>query len=413
MKFHKELNPKLWDKDDAGKYDLKPEVKEKLTEIAEAFITYLEIDQDAVKDVVITGSSASFNYTPLSDLDLHLRVDFDAIHKDCPVVEGYLGAAKSIFNKEHDITIYDVPVELYAEPLDRSTVHNGLYSLNTGWIDFPKEIPDTENDAAVLAKYEEIKETVNRSDSTEAAIELLDKVYAMRKAGLADGGEFSTENLTFKKLRDEGILQKLRDMKKEDTDKQLSLENFECVTSNFAKLNEMLCEAFEALDYGLEEIGKRFQDLEPSATWIFWPGSDEIEITFKGLALCFGINDDGYYVEKGNQDIKTFPQIDLTTDLANIKKCFSELLNEEELSDSQKRAAKQLKSQAAFNKQITRYNKLTRETGHLVDATIKDLENLRGQVHGNRFNSIDLEQQIPKALNQITAIIDKLDQYMD
>ena len=55
MKFHDELNQKLFNKE-----ELKPEVKEKLKEIAEAFIDYLEVNKDAIKDVVITGSSVSY-----------------------------------------------------------------------------------------------------------------------------------------------------------------------------------------------------------------------------------------------------------------------------------------------------------------------------------------------------------------
>ena len=49
---------------------LKPEVKEKLNEIAEAFIEYAEIPKEGIKDIVITGSTANYNYTPYSDLDL-------------------------------------------------------------------------------------------------------------------------------------------------------------------------------------------------------------------------------------------------------------------------------------------------------------------------------------------------------
>lgn len=225
MKFHDELNPKLWDKNNE-EYTLKEEVKAKLEEIATAFIEYLDIPADAILDKVITGSSASYNYTEFSDLDLHIIVDFDKVHKDCPVVEGYLSAMKSTFNKEHDIFIHGVPVELYAEKKDQGTVHNGLYSLQTGWIDIPNKIEPTDNDAAVEAKYNELKELIDKCETAEVADELLDKIYTMRKAGLADAGEFSTENLAFKKLRNEGVMNKLRQLKKQEVDKQLSLESY-------------------------------------------------------------------------------------------------------------------------------------------------------------------------------------------
>lgn len=222
MKFHDELNQKLFNKE-----ELKPEVKEKLKEIAEAFIDYLEVNKDAIKDVVITGSSVSYNYTKYSDIDLHLKVDYDLIHEDCPIVEGYLWACKSTFNKDHDITIYGIPVEVYAESIEEDTVHNGLYSLwQDKWIDKPNKIPPTDNDSAVLSKYNELKEAADRIQDSEVASELIDKIYQMRKAGLQEAGEFSTENLAFKKLRDEGIIERLREMKKQKIDKELSLESY-------------------------------------------------------------------------------------------------------------------------------------------------------------------------------------------
>ena len=255
MKFHDELNPKLWDKVDDN-YELKSEVADKLKEIADAFIEYLEVDEDAIKDVVITGSSASYNYTPHSDLDLHLKVDYDKVHEDCPIVQGYLWALKASFNKDHDISIYGVPVEVYAEPLDEDTVHNGLYSLWQGkWIDIPKKIPPTDNDSAVESKYKELAEAVDRIEDSEVAEELLDKIYNMRKAGLNEVGEFSTENLAFKKLRDNGYLDKLRQMKKEKIDKQLSLESYNSINEALSSRQKELKKVFDKLLKEIHDFG--------------------------------------------------------------------------------------------------------------------------------------------------------------
>lgn len=222
MEFHNELNPKLW-----NGTNLKEEVIEKLQEITEAFIEYLDIPSDAILDVRITGSSANYNYTPYSDLDLHLIVDYDKVHEDCPIVEGYLWSMKSAFNKEHDISIYGVPVEVYAEDSNNPAMSNGVYSLlNEEWIKMPEKIPPADNDAAVDVKYNELKEAVEKMNDSEEAQELLDKIYKMRKAGLANGGEYSVENLAFKKLRNDGSIDKLKKLKKEKVDKQLSLESY-------------------------------------------------------------------------------------------------------------------------------------------------------------------------------------------
>ena len=218
-KFHETLCPKIWDKD-----ELKPEVKAKLKEIASAFIEFLEIPKDAVEDIVVTGSMASYNYTKHSDIDLHIIVNTEKVHKDCPIATEYLMSKKSEFNQKHDIYIYGIPVELYAEPAGVGTVHNGLYSLNKGWIDFPKKIEPTTNDMAVKAKYEEYAEAAKEIKEGDLAEKLLDKIKKMRKAGLTEGGEFSVENLVFKKLRDNGIIERLMKVKKQEYDKKLSLE---------------------------------------------------------------------------------------------------------------------------------------------------------------------------------------------
>ena len=87
MKFHDTLNDKVWD---LNTEDLIPEVKEKLEEIAEAFIEFLEIPTDAVLDNVITGSSASCNYNEFSDLDLHIIVDYDKYTRIVHLLKGIL-----------------------------------------------------------------------------------------------------------------------------------------------------------------------------------------------------------------------------------------------------------------------------------------------------------------------------------
>ena len=231
--FHNTLNPKLWVHN-----RLKPEVASKLKEIADAFIESMEVPRNAIKDIVITGSSASYNYTPHSDIDLHLIVDFDKVHKDCPIVGDYLISKKSEFNNNHDIYIYGVPVEVYAEATDNENVHNGLYSLKDNrWIDEPKKLKPVDNDMAVNAKYKELAKAIEEVADKEESTQLMDKIKRMRKAGLAKEGEFSVENLVFKKLRNEGLIGKLADIKKQEIDKELSLE-----------------EAYERAIKGIEEM---------------------------------------------------------------------------------------------------------------------------------------------------------------
>lgn len=271
MKFHDTLNEKLWirtkEKHIGGKisYIIKSEVAEKLQEIADAFIEYMEIDPKAVKDIIITGSSASFNYTKHSDLDLHLKVDYDMIHEDCPIVEGFLWALKSTFNKDHDISIYGIPVEVYAEPIEEDAVSNGIYSIKQHkWIKEPEPIEPTDNDIAVNAKYNEIKEASEKIKDSEVAEQLLDKIYMMRKAGLTQVGEFSTENLAFKKLRDDGIINNLKQMKKQKIDKQLSLESYNENDNNAKEYEKEYKQVMKKID----RLSNKMEELRDSLDYV-------------------------------------------------------------------------------------------------------------------------------------------------
>lgn len=241
IQLNKGLNPKLWirlkEKRIGGKvtYALKPEVLAKLKTIAQAFIGYLEIPNDAVKDIRLLGSSANYNYTKYSDIDLHIVVDFDKVHKDCPVVRGYLGAQKSLFNKEHDIKIYDIPVELYAESTKDHTQSNGIFSIqDQKWISMPAVPKPNVDDLAVKSKYEELQQAIRDTKDQDGAQELLEKVYRLRKAGLAKEGEFSVENIVFKKLRDNNLIDKLKEQVRTSLDTELSLkESYEDIAHSF------------------------------------------------------------------------------------------------------------------------------------------------------------------------------------
>ena len=70
IKFHDDLNPKLWSNN-----KLRPEVKKQLKIIAEDFLEELGISGLDVIDITVSGSNAAYTYTPHSDLDLHILVD--------------------------------------------------------------------------------------------------------------------------------------------------------------------------------------------------------------------------------------------------------------------------------------------------------------------------------------------------
>ena len=110
---HDALNPKLWDE----RGNLKPEVREKILEIAKEFTDGLKEDgiKFDLKDIRLVGSNCSYNYTDKSDLDVHLIMDTDSL--ECPddLYPLLYSAYRSLFNGKLDIDFYGIPVELYVE----------------------------------------------------------------------------------------------------------------------------------------------------------------------------------------------------------------------------------------------------------------------------------------------------------
>lgn len=113
---HDTLNPKLFDENN----HLKKEVRDKVLDIVDEFVSGLQEDgvKINIKDIIIVGSNASYNYNDQSDVDVHIRVDTKSL--DCPdnLYPLLYSAYRSIFNKKFDINFYGIPVELYIETID-------------------------------------------------------------------------------------------------------------------------------------------------------------------------------------------------------------------------------------------------------------------------------------------------------
>lgn len=220
--YHSELNPVAWENK-----RLRPEVRYKLLQIAKRFIDYLEIENFRVLDVVLTGSMANYNWTEYSDFDIHVVTSYGDLQCD-DIAEAFYQAKKKIWNDAHDIMIRGHEAELYVEDADQPPVSGGIYSiLDNKWLKKPGYEPPTIDDSAIKAKTRDlikrIDSVLTAADSSDDVKRIVDKIYQMRKAGLADGGEFSTENLTFKVLRNLGYLDKLRTAYNHIQDQELGL----------------------------------------------------------------------------------------------------------------------------------------------------------------------------------------------
>lgn len=232
---HDTLNPKLFDGN-----QLKDDVREKILEIVNKFTEDLEEDgiRLVIKDIVLIGSNVSYNYTKDSDLDIHIIADTSSLNCPDNLYPLLYSAYRSLFNKRFDINFFGIPVELFVEAADIPTVSNGIYSVKDNvWIKEPDINAIPEYDRNALDKSVEVwKERAGNIISDiktnkltddaayDAIVKYVEDIYELRKAGLQSTGEYGTENLTFKEIRNAGLLDELKDLKNEVTAKKLSLE---------------------------------------------------------------------------------------------------------------------------------------------------------------------------------------------
>jgi hypothetical protein len=226
LEYHDELNPKLWDGD-----KLKPEIREKLLKFGDAWAEFAKLDKSSIQDIIMTGGNANYNYTPKSDIDVHLVVDRDKIAAcSRDFVDEYLQDKKVLWTLTHKISVLGYPIEPYAQDIHGEYPANqGVYSLkNDKWLKHPnKGQYDWNHDPALKRKvlfYMKLIDHIIDAKMDDAAVnDLKTKIREMRAASIAAGGEFSFENLVFKELRNRGYLDKLNDYQLSKKDKELSL----------------------------------------------------------------------------------------------------------------------------------------------------------------------------------------------
>jgi len=226
---HDELNPKLFDGE-----ELKPEIKDKIEQIAYQFIRELnESDiKFVLKDIVLLGSNVSYNYTKDSDLDIHLIADSSGLNCPEDLYPLLYSAYRSMFNKNYDIRIKGIPAEIYVEMDEPQAKSNGIYSLNNGWIKKPeqRDIPDLDRDAfeSLFNEWEEkYFDLIERENTAEEIEDFIEDIYDLRKESIANEGEYGLGNLVFKEFRNIGYLDNLKEIRRQDISNELSLEHLD------------------------------------------------------------------------------------------------------------------------------------------------------------------------------------------
>lgn len=242
FKPQSELDPKIWylpnekymGDPEGQKYKMKPEVRERLLEIAYQFLDYLKIDL-IVTDIVLTGSLANYNWSKYSDFDIHIIANYNQFpQSQLELYKELFMLKKALFNKTHDIRLFGYETELYVEGEEEAHFSSGVYSLlYDDWQHKPEKGDVKIDKETVKRKAQQWMDIIDgvleniEDEDIEDAKELIEKykekLRKFRTCGLQKDGEYSSENLVFKILRRNGYLEKLRGASHKILEKGLSM----------------------------------------------------------------------------------------------------------------------------------------------------------------------------------------------
>ena len=219
------LNPKLWS---GGK--LRPKLRAGFLKIAREFYKFLEVDTPII-DIIIIGSSANYNWTEHSDIDLHVVINYADAGDNMHLVKNYMHAKKSIWNENYPLQLKGMNIELYAQDSNEN-LHSsvGAYSLLRGkWITKPNSNVVSIDDSAIQQKAEPYEFEIDELKDTDPHIEkkiqsLKTRLRHLRQTGLDAEGEYSIENMAYKHLRNKGYLERLNRLEQKVTMGRLSVE---------------------------------------------------------------------------------------------------------------------------------------------------------------------------------------------
>jgi hypothetical protein len=235
--YNDTLCPKVWNINEDGP-KLDNEVRKNLIKISMDFVKDLKTNNNLdikIEDIVMIGSLTNYNWTPYSDVDLHIITDYSKLNMSKEDAQTLFDAIKAGWNNKHDITMKGHDVELYVQDIDYEPTSASEYSvLKNEWIKEPiKERPNF-NKPLIKKKYKEYKNKIDsfvKKDNEKSLKGLLDKLYKFRQAGLDSGGELSEENIVFKILRAKGYLDKLKNNISSIYDDKMSVDEIEKIST--------------------------------------------------------------------------------------------------------------------------------------------------------------------------------------
>lgn len=231
IRKNKKLNPQLWDKDNC----LKKAVSDIVMLIAQSYIDsirkiqQINIEESDVKDVFLYGSSANYFYTKKSDIDICIVIDFDSVMAKNPgkIINPHefklyyynwaMTHRARIYGRKTDVSIQDINQYFYG---DRYRSGPAFSVLKNKWIFEPVFVSDAEfrliqkQARQVYKKIMHDYRTVKRNGFLmEDVKKLYSDIYLSKNTthqkNVAQPVTYMY--IAFRKIRDRGIIDKLRD----------------------------------------------------------------------------------------------------------------------------------------------------------------------------------------------------------
>jgi len=219
------LSEDIWTKN----HQLKPEIADAALRIAREYFEDLKLDPNIkIKDITLTGSLASYNWSDMSDFDLHILIDFNQLG-NLDVLEDYLRQKSRVWNITHKILLKGYEVEIYVQDANEPHYTAGEYSLmNNKWIKRPSRAKLNIDYQIVKEKAAKIMDEIDDAydmfaekdflQAKQSGDSIMQRLKRYRKAGLETGGVYSVENLVFKVLRRNDYLEKLNNVRTDSYD---------------------------------------------------------------------------------------------------------------------------------------------------------------------------------------------------
>ena len=222
--YNETLCPDLWD----SSQHLDPKIRVNLLQMANDFYEKTELPAPIV-DIYLMGSAANYNWTPDSDIDVHVIIDYAKLQMPQETAFKTVKTAGAQWNAEHNIFIKGHKVEMNLQnAAEQKPYVTGIYSLNKDqWLRKPFKTPFNLNRQVLKFQYETMKNYVNNAirsgdrEQMKAAKKYLD---SYRQYGLDTYGELSYENIIYKMLRARGIIKQLKDFITQVYDKQMTVD---------------------------------------------------------------------------------------------------------------------------------------------------------------------------------------------